>query len=1591
MQIDDELYYRTESPLTFLAWLESQAFITEDYNKNLQEYQDYVSEWHRFKKSTEEEKQESFASLYIDLLRDISLTYATEEEKRFISNCDFTKPEELDIVLPFFIQKLKTIIFYYSKKREDLKKKVQDLKTKGTDRSIKALIKDIIFEEIESENLQVFLGTKFTLPDLKSINENINVKVFDNYDETEYYNKRNDLEEINANSDLFLNFKNAINTAIKKYPVFLQGIASTFSLNLPLTGNLNLLKRRDFIDYYFSNSTDNLKLLLYRDLTLKYMGCDMYYLSTNSTATEFITGRLFNVNPPLSGNPTLNPINKRYSTAALAPSLNNLFTAYECGKFFVPSKIAAIEYNTFNKTFAVNRDKLLPDKVVVFPDPQIIGNAVDGNGDVLGDYPLTCEVEVSFNKERSENGFKFGDIISGPLYYNFYPYESYSTTVYKDDAGISSPYDNITFWSGERDTEWTNSDIWPGLDSVEKLPIEERLESLLINEGHVVKWFYDYYGNQYGLVKKNINTITEKKSSKGVIFVKTTDKKIKRFVDIFNTIYEKLPSNVATELREPTNLFVKDKTILLETENYVIIDIVNYDVDKQEFISSFYPGFYRKKYNIDSNLEKFIGYTYREDNNSLYLCFTTLNSELSSSNYKSIVPLVFKLEIDTKKIITVYPNADNMISYSLSTNAFDPPEIDLKYIESGHFSYKEKYNLYNCTYLGYNTNNVPFVVNEKFYSTPYSERLITTNPVLYKPFLYIYDTNFSYHEKKGETGFSSYYTDWAGSYDNELFRFHRESKPTLNYTTLNTLVVNQTGDYNLNFNWNDFDRYNFYVGCSSFGFINATGFLLFTLNNKILNDVNTDYLLFDFYKGDYLISVFGRITEPDLTKMKVTARETFYRDVTATSVPPFTGTFCDEASQFYRLYDTKKFDNSIAIGNVDPVFINTTGSTFLYFDWTQYNQTNIFVGCSSFNINFVEDILVVPQYNVLLLDENVWYDLFTFTQDQREFFAKIRTAYGSERKIAELYIGEILTINNDGTTLPPFTGIFCDEIYSIFKTVEVLKVGSGRGIVTSRPSCVICGEKCDFLFPRGSTISFRASAEKNSIFTGWLGGDCEGSAGDCFLTVSENTVLSAVFISQPDYELNITINIPGATVVSSDGSLQCTGPGRCEYLIRNGTPVTLEASPPPTGYAFRGFIGGRCDPNFLKCGFYMNGNINLTALYEPAYADVFIENVYQGEYDNTSNLGSYILGRSNANPEGFRLVGNYPGFEDRSERGVELCANKPPRSPGITILSVRPDILIYDFHVFEAPTSQVAYVSSNVQEGYTFGGYINRRCEGILDTYCSFLVNDYIAISSIFTPQFLTLTVQNYPIKGNRFNMGNITVFDSFANGSSNIECNSFRTDGVCVGAYLSGTKISINAVPNVGSFVHLLCGSNNFYLSSNFISGLTGLSGEFRLTESTTLSVFSEVKQYKTLTIYKSSYPVNLLNTVVITPGPSATPSFTMGPNISSIRLEYPSHTTVDILPLNSTIGQPLLTLGFSGLNYLYTTLNNSVLTIDPDPSTFTQTDLSLVVGGGIVLTDNGGPLLSDSELLNIQVNDSRLALTHNCAITCFFVPITF
>lgn len=75
--------------------------------------------------------------------------------------------------------------------------------------------------------------------------------------------------------------------------------------------------------------------------------------------------------------------------------------------------------------------------------------------------------------------------------------------------------------------------------------------------------------------------------------------------------------------------------------------------------------------------------------------------------------------------------------------------------------------------------------------------------------------------------------------------------------------------------------------------------------------------------------------------------------------------------------------------------------------------------------------------------------------------------------------------------------------------LTISKSGAGVGSVTSSPAGIACGGRCVFLFSTGS-ITLTASPAPGSVFTGWSGGGCSGTA-PCTLDLSADTGVSATF------------------------------------------------------------------------------------------------------------------------------------------------------------------------------------------------------------------------------------------------------------------------------------------------------------------------------------------------------------------------------------------------------------------------------------------------------------------------------------------------
>jgi hypothetical protein len=82
------------------------------------------------------------------------------------------------------------------------------------------------------------------------------------------------------------------------------------------------------------------------------------------------------------------------------------------------------------------------------------------------------------------------------------------------------------------------------------------------------------------------------------------------------------------------------------------------------------------------------------------------------------------------------------------------------------------------------------------------------------------------------------------------------------------------------------------------------------------------------------------------------------------------------------------------------------------------------------------------------------------------------------------------------------------------QTLKVQKTGSGSGEVTSSPSGISCGGTCEAEFGEASTVTLTATPTSESVFVGWSGGGCTGTA-PCEVTLIAATTVTATFEPVP--------------------------------------------------------------------------------------------------------------------------------------------------------------------------------------------------------------------------------------------------------------------------------------------------------------------------------------------------------------------------------------------------------------------------------------------------------------------------------------------
>lgn len=326
------------APMSFLLFIKTISVSFEP--EILQSfYNEYIKRWNLKKKNSDIDNKQTIADKYRDFIKDVNINHTTLEERQFLQKINFNDPLDLDTVLGFYSKKLIEISKYYNSKRDDAKYEISRKKLKGSNLGLEKTILEKTIEFLKNQENALI---EYDVNEIKSkikidIQELYNLYglYFDQTPDIKVY----DYKDLDYGENIFLKDDQEL-------------IEKVFA---GVSDEIRSLKE---VDQLFENK---------RRLTKKSMSSDFYYISTGSTSTDFVSGKLFE-----STDSSKNILNRRYPTTA-STIKGNLLTKEDIG-FFKPSKTAIVLIDGKNESFEINFDKLQPNSLYFFPDPSIFGS-----------------------------------------------------------------------------------------------------------------------------------------------------------------------------------------------------------------------------------------------------------------------------------------------------------------------------------------------------------------------------------------------------------------------------------------------------------------------------------------------------------------------------------------------------------------------------------------------------------------------------------------------------------------------------------------------------------------------------------------------------------------------------------------------------------------------------------------------------------------------------------------------------------------------------------------------------------------------------------------------------------------------------------------------------------------------------------------------------------------------------------------------------------------------------------------------------------------------------------------------------------------
>ena len=684
------------APFSLIEFLNYSGSLDKSIEE-LEVYNNYLRKWQGITNTRLKDINADIKTQFTAFLSEVKLLYSSAEEKRYLDNISLDNEEQLSIAIPFFARKIKEISKYFNKKRQELNKNIHSVKSKGSTAGL--------IESIKDELLDIYSGDDavqgLAIPDnIGSFIDKLSIEVENKYDTfNDYYDldplkaptfydtasgNRFDYFTSNVNEisgaffyDTEQSIKNILNTqgiVLKEIPGLLVDFDNTDITSLP----------NEYFQDYQNTNTTNLKYLLQAELVQKFMGTDMYYISSNSTS-DILSGKMFEAKSPYR-----NLLNINNPGAIQTPG-NDFKSVREVGGFFKPTKHGILKIDAEFEP-VLDKRAIEPETVYIFPDPSRYGK-ISGVGGSKRETPFMFVLK---NTEFKNSSSAYGKSLvkSNSDSQNFYSYSSLEQ-------------DNFT---NNNETPLTNI-------GARELP------------GNILKEVGDIYGNIFYLLdsttiaNKNIESFETSPTILGIAPTEyislTADTKqtigLKRNksknILLYNTLrdeyqpIENALSGVFTkylysnEIYKELNTSIIDlnifkNTFFIRTPNYLVIDNIIYNTDGTFASKIFVSRVKAVEPNIVTRQDRT---QISNFSNPVRLGSEVFTIKVSSAETTSPINVrafnfsIFKYNIDTRSEVSIIDEKTTNRSYFVNNFTFNTG-TNITQIKDVKLSYNKKQN-----------------------------------------------------------------------------------------------------------------------------------------------------------------------------------------------------------------------------------------------------------------------------------------------------------------------------------------------------------------------------------------------------------------------------------------------------------------------------------------------------------------------------------------------------------------------------------------------------------------------------------------------------------------------------------------------------------------------------------------------------------------------------------------------------------------------------------------------------------------------------------------------------------------------------------